>query len=54
MTIRRCENCKYYKSDNPYGGDINEYKCTKKNKYTRSNDGCLDFEIKKKVIKKND
>lgn len=55
MTIRRCENCKYYKLDNPYGGDIREERCEcpdsiNYNKYTKNFDGCINFEIKKDIM----
>ena len=47
-----CRKCKYYKPDNPYGGDINEWYCANENSsnytdYTEWEDSCDNWEARR-------
>lgn len=47
-----CRKCKYYKPDNPYGGDIHEWYCANENSsnytdYTEWEDSCDNWEARR-------
>lgn len=51
MTIRRCENCKYYRKVSCINGTETDYMCVKYLDATKkATDGCINFELKKDIM----